>query len=345
MNRRQVLTLLGSAGVGGCLGGGGSDGPANTTRTTTTTRTTETDGTPQTASETTSTETTEQTTAEQTMTAEPPEIGEPLPSECPVTDDHVQRVVCYPGTDAPLVLTPSSDGISLPTGSISFTLANETDATFETNYYGWSLHKRVDGEWYHVAPGAVPEPAYRLSPGESHAWNMKVDNSNLDREIVTVSNTADLHLRGLSGGTYAFGTDGWFQGQEYTKKTAVVARFRIEGDRISLSRTDSVESVERDGETKVVKMPEAENPRQITVTRIGDPPEEPERVITEQVIRTTPLRNALAVFEEEGDAVQTVRVENATLMVNFTLALEDESYVEYRGTTYRVERERQETTG
>lgn len=345
MNRRQVLALLGSTTVGGCLGGGRPDDPTRTTGLTTAARTTDTDASPMTNSEAPSTEA---TTGQRT--AEPPEIGEPLPSECPVADD-VQRVVCYPDTDWPLSMKPSIDTVSLPTASVSFTLENETDATFVTNYYGWSLHKRVGEEWYHVAPGDVPLPAYHLSSGESHTWNVTVDNSNLHEEIVTVNDTADLQLRGLGGGTYAFGIDGRFVVQEKTTGTAVgsqeetdvtaaVARFDIEGDEIPLSLTDSVTTVEREGETAVVRMAEMENPRQVTVARVDDPREQPESVVAEQVIRTTPLRNALAVFDEEGNAVESVRVENARLLANFTVDLHRTNNVEYESETYRVKVER-----
>lgn len=118
MRRRQVLAVTTA---GGCLGGN-AEAPETTTSTT------------------------------ETTTAEAPVVGEPLPSDCPVLGDDVRRVVCYPDTDAPLSMTPSAIAASLPDASVSFTLANETETTFSTNFYAWRLHKRVDGEWYYIAP-------------------------------------------------------------------------------------------------------------------------------------------------------------------------------------------------
>lgn len=327
MNRRQVLALLGSAAVGGCLGG--ESGTSTTQRTTAETAT----GT---------TTKTAQTTTPETTTPEPPEVGEPLPSDCPVFDDeYVQRVVCYPGSDAPLSMTPSADAVSLPNASLSFTLANETDATFEANFYGWRLHKRVEEEWYYIAPGMWPEPLHRLPAGESHAWNVTVDNADLGSEIRDPSSTQDLTLRGLGGGTYSFGTAGWFPGQHYTNKTAIVAQFTLDGDPISLSRTDSVERVERDGDTVVIRMPDRDTTETVTVTRVEESPEESERLITEQIVRHTPLRNALASFEE---GVETVRVENAVNRVHSAIYVDEQKYVEYEGEAFRVDVEDETTS-
>jgi hypothetical protein len=62
-------------------------------------------------------------------------------------------------------------------------------------------------------------------------------------------------------------------------------------------------------------------------------------MIPEQVVRRTPLRNALAHFES---GVRRVRLEAGTTTVP-AFGVNEVRYVEYDGETYRIESERLET--
>jgi hypothetical protein len=53
----------------------------------------------------------------------------------------VKRVVCYENAESEttLLVEPSAERATLPKTTLSFTLTNETGATFTTNYYAWSV--------------------------------------------------------------------------------------------------------------------------------------------------------------------------------------------------------------
>lgn len=311
MNRRQVLALLGSAGIAGCLGTS-PDEPRGTDRTTATTdRTTETDL---------------------------PEFGVSNPEGCPSFDSDVKRVVCSPDADDPLTFESGSQSGSLPRAEFEFVLTNGTNAQFDVNFYNWSVWKRAQGDWFRVAPRGWPQPLMYLRPGDSHAWHLTVDNTDLDRPIPRAEGTTNVTVIGLGAGTYAFGTDGWFNGQSYENGTGIATRFELTGDRLPLESV-GIDWTKRDGDTVVGDDPEGNEDRAAyVVTRVEDPPEEPRRMITEQVIRRTELRNALAHFES---GVRQVRLEAGTTTYP-AFGVREARYVEYEGQTYKIETERLE---
>lgn len=328
MNRRQVLALLAAAGTAGCLSD--FESGSSTSRSETTNRDTSTDLT-------TVPPTTAETTPEQTTTAEPPTVGVSDPAECPSFDDDVVRVVCSPDTDAPLAFESTNRSGTLPRAEFEFTLTNETNATFQTNFYAWRVWKRVDGEWYHVAPRMWPDPLMAVRPGESHTWSVSVDNADLDRPIPRAEGTSEVTVVGLGAGEYAFGVDGWFQGQHYEDGTGVAVPFELTGDPLELTAI-GIDRVERDGDAvRVYADPdEGEDPAAYVLTRVDDTPTEPRRMITEQVLRDTPLRNALAHFEPD---VRRVRLETGTTTYP-PFGVDEPRYVRYEGETYSIEAER-----
>lgn len=313
MHRRRILALLGTTCFGGCIGSSPA-GPETTT-----------------VEETTM-------TSDRT-TPDPPELGVPNPETCPPFDSNVKRVVCSSdvGDDAPLVIDPADQFGSLPRAEFDFTLGNEMNATFETNFYGWSVWKRVEEKWYNIAPRFVNQPLMRLRPGDSHEWHLTVDNADLDRPIPHSGGTRDVTVVGLGAGTYAFGIDGWFEGQTYEDKTGVAARFELTGDQLELTPV-GIDRAERDGDTVVVHDESEGNDDRgrYVVTRIESAPEDPSRMITEQVVRETPLRNALAHFESR---VRQVRLEAETTTFP-AFGVNGTRYVEYEGETYSVKAER-----
>ncbi|NEU56965.1 hypothetical protein [Halorussus sp. MSC15.2] len=326
MNRRQVLALLGSAAAGGCLGGSESP-PATTSRSTSSVGTTG--------------QTTESEPETRTETPDQPELGVRNPEGCPPFDSDVKRVVCASavGDDAPMTLGPAGQSGSLPRAEFSFTLTNGTDAVFTVNYHAWEIWKRVDGEWFRIAPRSWPQPAMFLRPGGAHTWHLTVDNTDLDRPIPHSGGTESVTVAGLGPGTYAFGTDGWFRGQSYENATGFAARFELTGESLELAPT-GIDRTERDGDTVVLHDDPEENEDRAAyvVTRVESAPEESRRMITEQVIRRTPLRNALAHFES---GVRTVRLEAGT-GTSPAFGVSEARYVEYEGQTYRIETEKLE---
>ncbi|WP_458187563.1 hypothetical protein [Haladaptatus sp. NG-WS-4] len=310
MHRRTVLASVGSALLAGCLTDSTPGGAGSSSTTTTPPKTSTQEPTPTTTSNRTE-----------------PDLQVPSQNHCPPFDDRVQGVVCYENADqeTTLLVEPSKERATLQKATLSFTLSNETGATFTTNYYHWNVWKQVDGEWFHVAPRMWPEPAMMLGSGGSHTWNLTVDNSDLGRALSRAEGTENVALAGLGGGTYAFGISGWFQSHD--DGIGVAARFDLDGDPLELTPTDDLEVVGQDGGEKHVRS-EHSNTTYVA-TRIEDSEQDAIRTIPEQVVRMTPLRNLLASFEE---GVDSVRLDGRDSYLG------DEWQVfEYQGTTYRVE--------
>ncbi len=316
MNRRRALACVGSAIFAGCLSEstpGGSEPPSDTTNGTKTT---------------TDTKTGNANTATGTETPASPTLEIPSENHCPAFGD--SQVVCSVDADegTTLQMVASKTSANLPKADLSFTLRNETGVTFTTNYYDWSVWKRVDGEWFHIAPQVVPEPAMMLKSGNSHAWNLTVDNTDLDAAVVGAEGTEDVALAGLGGGTYAFGIGGWFQGQSYENGTAVAARFELSGDPLGLMPTPDLEVVERNGDEKHVRVGDKRR-RTMVATRVETPATDAKRMLPEQVVRS-PLRNLLASFEP-GVRRVTLDIDRTAIYVS------DPQVIEYEGQTYRIE--------
>ncbi|PSQ19407.1 hypothetical protein BRD00_01925 [Halobacteriales archaeon QS_8_69_26] len=322
-DRRRFLGLLaavGTASVAGCTASGSGD-----------------DTTP---------------TPDPTSTRDPTTGQPPDGNRYPDYGDDVARVVGYEDVDPPtdaVYVEPGSEGVTLPSGEISFTMHNGTHRTFATNFYGWRIDRWEDG-WHHVAPRFVNQPLMHLRPGGSHTWRITVDNTDLrDAEKVSgnVGGTTDVTVPALGGGTYAFAADGWFEGDgsttssvpEHERQTAVAARFTVEGPALELSLSDWVTDTARDGDTVTVTpgdRPERESSRPATYVLRRDPDvEDPRTLVTEQVIREWPLRDALAALEP---GVETVRVETTTGAYP-AFGIHEPVAVEYEGETFGVETE------
>ncbi|WP_049893407.1 hypothetical protein [Halogranum rubrum] len=327
MRRRALLSTLGVTVLAGCTA---NDSVGNTGD--------------RTAS---STDSLEPATAPATATPDATDVGvSPAEAAGPPWDDDVKRVVSWADVteSTPIALRPPTQQASLPGATFEFTLANDTDVRFETNFYGWSVWKQVDEAWFHVAPTAWPVPLMTLESGESHTWTVTVDNSELHRDIMWVEGTEDLSLAGLGGGTYAFTIDGWFASQDYDQSLGFASQFVLDGDPVELVPTNEVTGTTREGDTVVVETSHGagDDSRRaaFVVERLGDESVESQesdvrRLITEQALRDRELRNTLPFFEE---GVETVRLEeqNSSWPI---FGLDEPRVIEYEGVQYRLSAE------
>lgn len=294
-HRRELLASLAAGGafLAGCVDDGSSDDPGNA------------DGT-------------ENSDDDPKSTDGIPELpDEGYPGTCP--EYGTARVICYEavvGSDdgeavgvesVPAVLEPSTRSLA-PDESIEFVLSNQRDVALSTNFYDWRLDKRVDGEWYHVAPFEINEPLMSIPPGESHTWTMQIDNSGIeDGEVVPqASGTDDLTLAGLGSGWYAFRARGWFEDDSYEDDLAFAGMFDYDGDPLELTTTNLVGETEFEGETLVSEPAANQQANEAYVLeRVEELDGEPEQVITEQLLRSPPRRDAVALAQEhDADRVR-----------------------------------------
>ena len=320
--RRGLLgTLAGSAGVAlaGCISGSDDDPD----------------------------ETDDNNSDDDPRTGEPDQLqsrfpDEEFPEDCPEYDG-VDRVICYDAVDpetVPAVLEPTARTVA-EGDSIDFTLYNRSESKLSTNFYNWRINKRVDGEWYHVAPHEYPEPLMAVEPDDSHTWTVSIDNSGIvDGEPVPrMSGTEQLTLGGVGGGHYAFRARGWFEGESYQEAIAFAATFEFDGPPIQLTTTNSIESTEWDGETLVATSTRGDPDNEYSkkgafeLQRVSDPAGNVQPVITEQVLRTEQLRDTIALaFEYDADRVRLEEYNGVTPIFGSN---SDRVY-EFQGSYYEV---------
>jgi hypothetical protein len=347
MKRRALLGTLATLGAtsaaAGCLESPGQSDDSTTAATTTTS----------TQPPPSSTEPGTSTTDDGDSTpAELLALGEPASAvDCPVPDEG--RAVCHPEhADAALSLTPKPETVGLPAGETTLTLANDTDHEYRANFYGWTLSKRVDGDWYRIAPQYSPEPLHVLPSGATHEWTLAVDNSETPTGGAAAE--ADIDLAGLGGGEYAFTVSGWFPvNDDESFRVAAGARFALDGDPLELTPVGDPDTSRDDATVTVTSKeePTEETPLSVlTVERVGEagvPPSRPIRDrIVEQLLRPrmgvmgdpNPLRNALPFFE---DGVDTVRYE-APSGVTPPFGLDERYYLGYDDEIYEITSERAE---
>jgi len=291
--RRRALLSLGALGLTGCVGG-----PAT-----------------ETATESPTEPPTEPPTDSPTSTdppGTPPQVGvQPADSDCPAGDD-AARVVCVPETDpdaVPMALTADARSATLPATRI-FTLDNETNATFTTNPYGWSLWKRVDGTWHHLVPDVMPEPAMLLEPGGSYDWELSAEHEQPpDPEARYFSWDSSGTVGGLGGGEYAFTVDGWFEGGSYEAKTVFGVLLQFDAPKLELEPTVRVTGHSRDGHTVTVRGEgsDSEDARkaEFVLERVEEA-SDPRELIPEQAVHDYRLRNTLPYFEQGVERVRYV---------------------------------------
>jgi hypothetical protein len=245
---------------------------------------------------------------------------QPFIEHCPGPEDN--RVICYnalgPGEGSPDpsavpgLLEPASETVG-EGETVTLTLTNQSDGGMGTNFYDWSLQKRVDGEWFRIAPGGYPEPAMGLSPGQSHEWSLTFDNSGIEdgRPVPSSSGSSTITVGGVGGGQYAFQTSGTLEIDGENETIVFAAGFEFDRAPIELTPTDTITETTWDGDTLVAKSTrgsDSEHSRTFALDRLDAPSEDGRNVITEQLLRNSGLRDAVALAETHD--ADRVRVED-----------------------------------
>ncbi|QLD89041.1 hypothetical protein HWV07_08340 [Natronomonas salina] len=279
---------------------------------------------------------------------------EPQPTETPASTpagsletacpeyDRVDRVVCYDGidpesVDAYLEPDPRTATADEP---IEFTLYNGSERTLQTNFYNWLVHKRVDGEWYHVAPRGSNDPLMTVQPGGSHTWTLTVDNDGIEdgAPVPRSGGENSITVGGFGGGTYAFRSRGWFEGEDHGQAIAFATTFEFDGDQLALTPTDAIEETAWEGETLVAQSSrgrrgDSSRLGAFELRRVEDPGATPTQLITEQVLRRHRLRDAIALSRERD--AEAVRLEEYSSTRPIFGSRSDRIY-EYEGRYYEV---------
>ncbi|MFD1512646.1 immunoglobulin-like domain-containing protein [Halomarina rubra] len=339
MRRRQVLALA-AVGLTGCLS---DSSPGDATENGTTDDAT---GTPRTTTGPTNTserpEATEPTDPPATDDTAPPNL-ESYPGDCPTYD--ASRVVCTAAAPdgVPLRMAASQSSVELP-ADVEFTLHNDTDAEYQFNHFAGRLHKRVDGEWFHVAPNGWPEPLMVMPGGESYTWSVSLAHS--EDPGGTGGGADEVTVGGLGGGRYAFGNVGWFSNDDHEGQTATVATVDIDAPPAELTTTGDVNDASVDGETLSARWTgghdgEYSSEATFVLTRVDENADH--RLITEQVLQPNvhprPLRDALALSTEYG--VESVRLTGTTGSTP-PFGVRSTGRFEYDGRSYEMSAEENE---
>ncbi len=206
-------------------------------------------------------------------------------------------------------------------------MTNETDARFSTNFYGYRLHKLVDGEEYLIGPWVVPEPLYHLDSGASHEWSGNFSTSTTDVEH-SPEETERAWFNGLGGGRYVWTGTGWFDDDGQVR-----VAWPFEFDAEPLSPEPRELSTEREGSTLIVDAGGGTgNGATVTARRAGDAASD-RRVIPEQLVRFPRLRNTIPRFE---DGIEEVELRNSTSWGLGVRRSNSPVVVAYQGASYEL---------
>lgn len=256
--------------------------------------------------------------------------------------EQTDQTVCYGAVDPeelPVVLVPESRTIQ-PNGATEFTLRNQSDRTFYTNFFSWQLSKRVAGDWYYVAPQAVPQPLMGLPPGEEHTWTMTVETGRVSdgEPIRQVGGQESMTIAGLGGGHYGFGISGGLDSGSGTRSVGLAAGFELNADPLRLVPTDAIVETAWDGDTLVAtsnrSMPDGEEePDEFVLERMDDSATDARQVIAEQVVRNPQLRDTLALCRQYD--ADRIRLEEYSATLPPFGVSEPLTY-EYQADHYRV---------
>lgn len=249
-----------------------------------------------------------------------------FPEVCQDADPPSIRVFCSSASAAPIRMAVTASHLDLP-GRLGFTIVNGTDRALGTNFYHWHLWKRVDGDWYNVAPSAHPSPLHMLEPGDLHHYCVSMDNTSAAgrhlRGLASPTGSTNrsrwhLSVPALGGGEYAFGLFGTFEGAEdENRETGAIARFSLGGDPVAVTQTGFVENVSHEGDLVTgdwtyEQDADVEAVHEFELSRIG-PDRDRVRLLPETLLRAasrSPLRDLIALATEFGAEVVRLRAWN-----------------------------------
>lgn len=276
-----------------------------------------------------------------TVLAAPGRLGvPPEESDCPGTS--ADRVVCSElgaGT-VRFALGGEAHRNDADGADLRFRLRNTLPRVLDWNPFRWLVWKRQESRWFRVWPRLVNQPLARIPPGGIVSWRLRADPGaevGAGTEYgVNLSRRDGASLGSLGGGEYTVSTTVSADGTDLR----LAARFDLSTPPVSLvppgeaggSRygpTRATELVE-DGDRRVVREPDAEEPREL---RVGRTEAEHDRwLLPEQAVRRWPLRDGLAWFEAGVDRVVVQADTGSTPPVG----MDDPFVVRYAGGRYRV---------
>lgn len=218
------------------------------------------------------------------------------------------------GERAPTYLQPSVEHAELP-AKVEYTFVNHSRRTVSGNPYFWRLWKRVDDQWFHVAPWGWPLPLLMLPPGGTQSWTLAAFDDHAIRFDGANS------VGHLGGGRYAFEVG---IGREDVTHAALLD---VEAPEASIEPMEGLE-VSRDRTAVRVEWSRRTDevpPATMTLTRARDAEA---RLIAEQLMqdRNAALRNTVPFLEPALERVVLVTDRNTVSRGARTGGYEDGSF-------------------
>jgi len=229
-------------------------------------------------------------------------------------------------TETETYLQASPERLDAP-GEVEFTLHNYLTESLTGNVYDWELDKRVDGEWYRIAPRGVPVPLTPLAPGDTHTWSLHA----FDGEPVFCDDA--IAVGHLGGGRYAFEVN-----MHREDGPTHAALLDIAAPEVGVTPTDDA-SATREGATVTVTSDGYENAGSDRGTLVVERADTADlRLISEQVMQpyNRGFQNTLPFFDS---GVTRVELRTDESVVDNVLGYDNPPRkVRFDGTAYRATR-------
>jgi len=202
-------------------------------------------------------------------------------------------------------VTASTEAVELPWSEFTVTVENVGDSRETVHLNRMNLWKLVDGEPVYVQPVSrflELAPYAELEPGESHVWEVEVDN---EADDLTDDSGDSMLYTGLGSGTYVWGLsesedfeDGFFRPGDEDR----TAEVEITGEDPEITPV-YVDEVADEGEEVRVKLSDGDrgDEEPSVSVRSGaeqEAPEDTPELIPEQVMQFATLRNIVHYMDE-----------------------------------------------
>lgn len=230
---------------------------------------------------------------------------------------------------------------ALPKAEFEVVMLNESSGALTMNPHNWVFSKKVNGRYVQILPGVQPQPIKELDSGESHKWKVTIDNTNLGwvGEEISAS-PKNINITGLGPGTYKFSTQATIQELLGKNQVSEEIQIKIDGDPIELSKTDSISSVQKNGDVVEVSLTTESASRESTVV-VEHGSGGGQRLILEQVMQSEILRNSIPFLLQDVDKVEIKAPPSVTsataILLNMGYGISGYPFrISYEDNNYRI---------
>jgi hypothetical protein len=236
--------------------------------------------------------------------------------ECPSFRD-TGETRCYHevGEQPDVYIAPEKEAGDPTEEAIKLALYNDSDGSVWSCPLSecWNLHKLVEGEWLSITPFKdVPLMSEPLDAGDSYSWDVRMTDEIVGQR--NLSNPEPSEMVYTGPGRYAFTVSVSMEEGGGGDEIELVTLLELEGDPLEIEPSGAEEYEKETGTVRArTESYDEEDRLVLSATRSEEAVAEVEPIPTELAVQIYPVRNTLALFENE---TQEVRLEGGSSLID-----------------------------